>query len=109
MQIVGGKLWGMMGLLWAMVVSSFLFYCVYAVLASKQTGTSVWEQLKYILKHTIFSLIAYVGAYFLLCRIDYSDIFMIIIGILSFSVIYIASAFLSHSEVLKYLIAVIKK
>lgn len=108
-MIVGSILWKMMGLMWAMVISSFLFYCVYAVIASKQSGTNIWDQFNLLGKHIIQSIVSYVISYIILNNIHASNFVYVLIGVLVYMTIYLISAFVTKSDVLKYLISIVKK
>lgn len=108
-MIVGSMLWNMMGLMWAMVFSSFLFYCVYALIASKQSDTNVLDQLKLLGRHIIQSVISYVISYIILNNIHTSNFVVVLTGVVVYITIYLILAFVTKSDVLKYLISIVKK
>lgn len=109
LMILGSKVWGMMGLLWAMVVSSFLFYCIYATMAAKQSDTTIWAQFVFLFKNSILSFLSFGGSYFVINMINYSSFLIVLIGSVCFLMIYLILSFLTKSEALKYLISMVKK
>lgn len=66
-MLLGGIYYGIYGLLVAMVISTFIFYCVYASIATHYLHLSIFTQIKNIFIHLAIGAIAVIATH-IICK-----------------------------------------
>lgn len=113
-MIVGGVMWGIEGLLYAMVVCSFIFYLVYAFLSAKFCGISFIRQSSIVCFYLIITGGIGLGLWILLYVIGKLDVIIssnlvqIIIFTVSYLFVFILISYLFRIRSFFYLLDVLK-
>lgn len=74
-----GMLWGVEGILWAVVAGFYFTFVVNAVVASSSTGYSLFRQVKDFVPFLILSVVAAVLSWLVLYVCDFSILFMLLL------------------------------
>lgn len=115
LMIAGGWIWGIDGLLGAMVLCTFIFYCVYAYLSSKLCNTSLLKQLRRVFYQILLAVISGILIYCLLefvvpvSLITSVYIMQIILIGIFYSVVILLLSFIFKSEEFYYLLGLLQK
>ena len=89
-----GMSWGIYGLLWALVVSSYLNLLVSSVIISRLVNYSLLQQLGDILPTIILAIIAGIISWLLGYYIDIHFVLLMIIQSIVFSIVYLGLSYL---------------
>ena len=115
LKITGGWIGGINGLLWAMVLCTFIFYCVYAYLSSKLCNMSLFAQLWRVIKQILLAAVSGVLIYCLLKFVfpidSITSVYVIQIILISifYSIVFLFFSFISKSKELYYLAGLVQK
>ena len=104
LMLLGGKIWGIGGLLYAMVLATIIHYFVYACVACNFINVSVFPQLLNILRCVACGIIPFVSTLIvsLYCS-GLTNILLLLIQVSVFSLLYIGVAFVFKMAPLSYL------
>lgn len=115
LMFLGGWFWGIDGLLYAMVLCAFIFYCVYANLSSKLCGFSLGKQLSIVAKQLSIALIPGILIYsifefvFPVDRITHIYIIQIMVMSSLYITFFIFLSIILKSPVFYYLLDLLQK
>jgi O-antigen/teichoic acid export membrane protein len=100
---------GIMAMMWATAIVSYVFYAINLYFTHRYFIYSVSEQLKDIIPIFIVSLLSGGITYFLLFQINLANIMTLLTGIVLFSAFYIGLSHICKIDGLKYIYLIIKE
>lgn len=103
-MLFGGKWFGIQGLLFAMVISVFCFYCVYAALAAHYSKSSIFVQLKNILLCMSLTVMSGFVTYYICRLFEINNLMTVIANLLIFCCIHAMLSFLFRIKPFMYII-----
>lgn len=104
LMLFGGKWFGIQGLLFAMVISVFCFYCVYAALAAHYSKSSIFVQLKNILLCMSLTVMSGFVTYYICRLFEINNLMTVIASLLIFCCIHAMLSFLFRIKPFMYII-----
>jgi teichuronic acid exporter len=93
MLMTGIYLGGMIGLIWAVALTNYVFFVIGAYYSSKLSGYKILHQLTDIAPSLIFAVVAGIVAFLMSLLMDVPSIVMIIIQTLVYLLIYLGLAY----------------
>ncbi len=105
MIVVASMLWGMYGLLWVMVLYSYLAYLCFAIVGTYCIKSNIYAQLLNIAKSMLFAIVPFLLLYFFIEQTESWTAFLqILVFSAAYFIIYIGISWAFKSEALMYLI-----
>lgn len=109
LKVLGGMFWGIKGLLWAMVITSFLFYIVYAILACYYSKSFFYIQLRNIFYCIILALFSGYTTNVICENFDLGNLGSVTVYTLFFVCIYLFFSYLLKIQPFMFLISILQR
>lgn len=100
---------GVMGLIYALAINSFIEFFINGYCTGKETGFGIKEQTKVLFPILLHSTIIGAIVYFIPSIIDLGDTLTLIIQIISYITLYLVGAYIVKMQIFNYIIAEVKE
>ena len=115
LMVGGGIMWGIEGIVYAMVICTFIFYCIYAFLSTKFCGISFFRQFSIVFGYCLFAIsiggLLFLGGYFLggMDILLNSNLLQIVTYTLCYLILFISVSYVFRIKSFFYLFEILKE